>query len=415
MRGASLLFVLAALAASAPAAPIQKDIVYGWAGGKPLKLDAQLPDGPGPFPAVVIVHGGGWAGGDKEDPREVRPILDPLIQAGYAWFSVNYRLSRQARYPACIEDVESAIQFVKRNAARFHVDPEKVVLSGDSAGGHIVDMVAVRATPDHPERRLAGVISFYGPVDLVEDSFRRGGPSPSLQSLFGIPAKRLDSATVELLEGASPTAYVNPNLPPFLLLHGTSDTAVDYPGSILWKRDLDALGVPCTLITIPHGIHVMGNWDRMKPPQTAYKQQMVSWLRWVFARPPQKPRALPEVAPNRLEGTWREDGGSEVVRLEADGSGSSLASPACPVTWSYDPAAGRLRVMYPEGMGREVPYATSPDLTSIQRNRISAAGPRPTVGFADWRYFPRRDLMISADGEIFRRVPGPVADSPARR
>lgn len=404
------------LAVAASAAPVQRNVPYGMGGGKPLLLDACVPDGPGPFPAVIIVHGGSWAGGDKADPREVGPILAPLTQAGFAWFSVNYRLSRQARYPACIEDVEAAIQFVRQHAGRFRIDPDKIALSGDSAGAHIVEMVAVRATPRHPERWISGVIAFYGPCDLVEESFRRGGPSVAVQSLFGLPPKRLDATTVRVLEEASPIAHVRPNLPPFLLLHGTADAMVDYPSSLAWKRDLDALGVPCTLITVRGGAHVMWTWDHMKPPQLGYKQQMIAWLRNVFAHPrPVTPVRPVAVAPSRVAGVWQETTGREVVRLAPDGSGASLAGPSCPIAWSFEPGEDLVHVLYAPGHGREVPFAGSPDLSQFQKNRVVAAGVRPLVGFADWRYFPAQDLMISAEGEIFRREAKIAAARPAQR
>lgn len=406
-----LLVALAlSLTGAVSAAEIQKDIPYATPGGVPQLLDARVPDGAGPFPAIVIVHGGGWGGGNKADPNEVGPILDPLTNGGIAWFSVNYRLSRQAHYPACIEDVEAAVQFVKAHAKEYRIDPDKVAISGDSAGGHIVDMVAVRATPDKPERHLAAVISFYGPNDLVEDSFRRNGPSPSLQALFGIPPTILDTPTVKLLEDASPIAFVSPDLPPFLLLHGTADQSVDYPGSIIWKEAMDALGVPCELITIPHGVHVMGNWDRMNPPQTAYKAQAVTWLQNVFAqvdagKKAAKPAPAVAAQKTKVAGHWKNakgTGGTEVT-LAIDGSGSSLAAPACPVTWSFDPTTNRVQIQYPEGQGRDVPYAGSPDLAQGPKDKIAKAGERPKVAFADWRYFPAQDLMISSNGEIFRR------------
>jgi acetyl esterase len=421
-------FILAlALAGSVRAAQTQKDIKYGEAGGKPLLLDARIPDGPGPFPAVVIVHGGGWGSGDKAMAGEVQPILDPLTEGNIAWFSVNYRLSRQAHYPACIEDVEAAVQFVRAHAKDYNIDPDKIAISGDSAGGHIVNMLAVRATPDHPERRLAAVVCFYGPNDLVEDSFRRNGPSPSLQALFGIPPDKMDTATVKLLQDASPTAFLSPNLPPYLLLHGTADQSVDYPGSIIWKEDLDALGVPCEMITIPLGVHVMGNWDKMKPPQTAYKGQFVAWLQHVFAQPG---RPTPATAParkkglagwlhrvfspgnepptmRRVAGSWKNVKGPEGsgTRLAADGSGASLVAPASTLTWSFDPATSLAHIEYPSGQGRDVPYAGSPDLAKGPKDKIANAGVRPKVSFADWRYFPAQDLMISSNGEIFRRQP----------
>jgi len=422
------------LAGSALASETQKNIQYAAPGGKPLYLDARIPDGPGPFPAVIIVHGGGWAGGDKAMAGEVQPILQPLTDGGLAWFSVNYRLSRQAQYPACIEDVEAAVQFVRAHAKEYNIDPNKIALSGDSAGGHIVNMVAVRATPDKPERRLAAVVCFYGPTDLVEDSFRRNGPSPSLQALFGIPPNQLDTTTVKLLQDASPTAFVSPHLPPYLLVHGTADQSVDYPGSIIWKEDLDALGVPCQLITIPMGVHVMGNWDKMKPPQTAYKAQVVAWLQAALAKagPPPEPAhahggkggllgnifgqghkqrghetAAEPVTIADVVGWWKNVKGPEgsATRLVADGSGNSLLAPASSLQWSFDPAASLVHIEYPPGQGRDVPYAGSPDLAKGPADKIANAGVRPKVSFADWRYFPAQDIMISSNGEIFRRAP----------
>lgn len=391
------------------AAEIQKDIPYAAPGGAPLLLDARVPDGPGPFPAVVIVHGGGWIGGDKADPKEVQPILDPLTAGGIAWFSVNYRLAGQARYPACVEDVEAAVQFVKTHARDYRVDPDKVALSGDSAGGHIVDMVAVRATPDKPERQLAAVVCFYGPNDLVEDSFRRNVVSPGLQAVFGIRAGPLDTAAVKRLQAASPIASVSPSLPPFLLLHGTADQSVDYPVSVIWKEALDALGVPCELITIPQGVHVMGNWDRMDPPQTAYKQQFVAWLQQAFAnagtaRAPAKSAGVPATK-DRVTGWWRQTRvpAGAAIHLVADGTGESMVAPVCNLTWSFDPATALVHIEYPAGQGREVPYAGSPDLKPSARDKIANAGPRPRVTFADLRYFPEPDLFLSSNGEIFRR------------
>ncbi len=403
-----------ALTGLCSAAHVERDVIYAAPEGMSQRLDLCIPNGRGPFPAVVIVHGGGWATGDKEDPKEVRPILDPLTKGGIAWFTINYRLSRQARYPACVEDVEAAVQFVRAHAQAYRIDPSKIALSGDSAGGHLVNMVAVRATPDHPERRLAAVICFYGPNDLVEDSFRRNTPSPSLQALFGLPPATLDRPTVQLLQDASPIAFVTPQLPPFLLLHGTADQSVDYPGSLIWKAALDALGVPCEMITIPRGVHVMGNWDLMDPPQTAYKQQVVDWLQGVFRHPlpPARPVAI-RVKPNRLAGLWKVAGAPEPsgLYLGADGGGESLAAPLGAIRWTLDPAANRVHIEYQPGQGREVPYAGSPDLAEGPRQKILRAGVRPKVGFADWRYFPAQDLMISSNGEIFRRQTKAAADA----
>src|SRR5213075_2196302 len=93
--------------------------------GESLKLDAYVPEGAGPFPAVILVHGGGWTAGDKSGgPKKalIAPMQEPLERAGFAWFSVNYRLAPKHRYPACIEDVEAAIRWVKSHAdGRLHI------------------------------------------------------------------------------------------------------------------------------------------------------------------------------------------------------------------------------------------------------------------------------------------------------
>lgn len=112
-RSKSVVFCFAALiACSALAqAKLQKDIEYGRAADVSLKLDASVPDGPGPFPAVIIVHGGGFTGGNKQ--MYVTPILEPLTRAGFAWFSIDYRLAPQYKFPAAIDDVDRAIEYVK--------------------------------------------------------------------------------------------------------------------------------------------------------------------------------------------------------------------------------------------------------------------------------------------------------------
>ena len=100
------------------------DIEYCKAGGASLKLDAWIPDGQGPFPAVIVVHGGGWQNGDKQ--VNCKPLFDPLSQAGFAWFTVNYRLAPAHRYPAAVDDVVEAIRYVESHAREYKVDLQRV-------------------------------------------------------------------------------------------------------------------------------------------------------------------------------------------------------------------------------------------------------------------------------------------------
>ena len=268
---ASLLALNGALTLTA--ATVQADLEYGKAGDVSLRLDACVPDGPGPFPAVILVHGGAWNSGDKTGGSGkglIAPMFEPLTRGGFVWFSINYRLAPQHPYPACIEDVETAIRWVKVHAAEFHVDPNRIALSGESAGGHLVALAAVRAAG---ATRVAAVVPFYGPFDLV-GGLRAGDLlRPPLQQLFG--SEKLDRATAVRLHEASPIEHVKPGLPPFLLVHGSEDARVSHRQSEDFQAALRKAGVTCDLITVPGGGHGMKSWATLG---SDYQAQVVAWL-----------------------------------------------------------------------------------------------------------------------------------------
>jgi alpha-L-fucosidase 2 len=267
------LCVLGAVTAFA-APTFQTDREYGVAAGESLRLDACVPDGRGTFAAVILVHGGAWTAGDKSGgPGKalIAPMHEPLTQAGFAWFSINYRLAPKHRYPACIEDVETAIRWVKAHAAEFRVDPKRIALSGESAGGHLVALAAVRANED---TRVAAVVPFYGPFDLVSRVEPDGKLSPVMQALFG--RETFDATTEALMHAASPVLNVRSGLPPFLLVHGTADTRVPFQQSVDLHAALGRVGVPCELISIPGGNHGMKGWATLK---SDYQAQIIAWLR----------------------------------------------------------------------------------------------------------------------------------------
>jgi alpha-L-fucosidase 2 len=127
-------FVPLLACAAAFAAPTDKtDVEYARPDGKPVLLDLHIPDGAGPFPAAILIHGGGFDEGSKS--TNVRPLFEPLASAGFAWFSIDYRLAPTARFPQTMDDVWSAIRWVKGNAATYHVDSSRIALIGESAGG----------------------------------------------------------------------------------------------------------------------------------------------------------------------------------------------------------------------------------------------------------------------------------------
>ena len=269
-----LPFVLLGLAfARVACAALHTDIEYGRAGGESLKLDAYVPDGAGPFPTVILVHGGGWTAGDKSGgPRKalIAPMQEPLARAGFAWFSINYRLAPQHPYPACIDDVETAIRWVKAHAAEYRLDPQRIALSGESAGGHLVALAAVRADE---RTRLAAIVPFYAPSDLA-GRVTPGAPLPAnYVALFG--RTTADESALALLRAASPLSYVKPGLPPFLLVHGNADARVPYDQSTKFQAKLRAAGVRCDLLTIEGGGHGMAGWATVAPD---YQERVVAWL-----------------------------------------------------------------------------------------------------------------------------------------
>src|SRR5882762_3251838 len=123
MRSSLLILTIAYTAILSGASSDQKDVEYGRPGGKALLLDLHVPDGPGPFPAAILVHGGGFDEGSKS--TNVRPLFDVLADAGFAWFSIDYRLAPAAHLPEAFADVQSAVRWVKANAAKYHVDVSK--------------------------------------------------------------------------------------------------------------------------------------------------------------------------------------------------------------------------------------------------------------------------------------------------
>ena len=279
------LFTLLFFVAMLPAADLdRKDVEFTRPGGKRVLLDLHVPDGTGPFPAAILVHGGGFDEGSRS--TNVRPLFDVLAGAGYAWFSIDYRMAPEFRFPQAIEDVRSAIKWVKANATAYHVDVARIALIGESAGAFLVSYAGTHETP---QTGVQAVVDMYGPVDygtLAQErrdhperfnmaTINRHAANGGGIHFFG--ADQLDAAGLKKLRDVSPIFAVHHGMPPFLCIHGNKDNQVSYQQSPAMCDAMKKARVNCALITIEGGGHGMGGWQA--PEQQHWKPEMLAWLK----------------------------------------------------------------------------------------------------------------------------------------
>lgn len=267
---------LCLIACTAAAAEVYTGLEYAApTNGTARTLDVGVPEGDGPFPIVLYIHGGGWSSGDK---GEVSLLTNALQAVPAVWFSLDYRLAPTNRWPACLEDVNAAIRWVKAHAADYKGDPNRVALIGYSAGGHLATLAAVQGGDD---TRVQAVVGLAAPTDHIADSERRGGLSRSMQMLLDHPPA-LDPAVRSQLRDLSPLNYVRPGLPPFLLMAGTQDRSVPYSQSVNFSARLRQAQVPCDLVTLTNAQHRIGDWKQF---DADYQLKLVDWLRTVLGIP----------------------------------------------------------------------------------------------------------------------------------
>lgn len=248
-----------------------RDVPFREVDGVRLTLDAHIPEGKGPFAAAILVHGGGWVGGDKQ--QYITYIFQPIADAGFAWFSINYRLAPQYKFPADAEDVEEGIRWVKANASKYKVDPDRLALIGESAGGHLASLVGAHS---QPATRVAAVVSMYGIHDFITASIEWKPIPTEILQLFGIAAVDAESAPV--LIQASPVVYIKKDMPPYLLMHGSKDEDVPHEQSVEMCAKMQKAGAHCELITIEGAPHGMDHWET-HPEFLWYKKALVDWLK----------------------------------------------------------------------------------------------------------------------------------------
>lgn len=216
-------------------------------------------------PAIIHIHGGGWYTGGKDGDSTLR-LMHAFGERGYVALSIAYRLSDEALYPAAIEDCRLAVRWLRANAAKYHIDPDRIGAMGASAGGHLSAMLAVAAD----EKRFDGqgglnefssavqaAVPVCPPMDLTKPlSFKLGIANDEAVTRFlgGSAADNPEEA-----KWASPITYVRPGLPPMLIIHGDADRRVELVQSTDFAAKAKEVGAPCELIVVPGGKHGMGD------------------------------------------------------------------------------------------------------------------------------------------------------------
>jgi acetyl esterase/lipase len=203
------------------------------------------------LPLVVMVHGGCWIDGGRGDYNYYGV---KLAEAGYATATVDYRVADQAPYPAAVDDVRNAIQWLKDHAKTYNIDPDRIALLGGSAGGHLVELIGYSAntpTTQHPEGpgpKVKAVVAFYGWSDLTD---------PKVRDFYWNEAflgKKYADAP-ELYKDASPITHVSKQSPPTILLQGTIDSVVPMSQSAKLAEALDDNNVPYVYVPFEGQFH----------------------------------------------------------------------------------------------------------------------------------------------------------------
>jgi acetyl esterase/lipase len=235
----------------------EKDVEYSNPDNQHLQVNMARPKGEGPFPAVLFIHGGGFRAGTRQgyDAQVQR-----MAQKGYVTATVTYRLAPKYPFPAAVHDCKAAVRWLRANARKYHIDPQRIGATGGSAGGHLAQFLGVTADVKefegeggHPEQssRVACVVNFYGPSDFTQ-SYGKSVDAAEVLPLF--LGGNLEQARQRHIV-ASPLYWVTPNAAPTLCIHGTKDNYVAYEQATWIIDRLKAAGVEAELLTLEGAGH----------------------------------------------------------------------------------------------------------------------------------------------------------------
>lgn len=224
-------------------------------------LDIYIPAGAeGKVPVVVFIHGGGWISNDKYADMGYMPnTINAMLNNGMAIASIDYRFAQDAVFPAILQDCNQAVSFLYDHADTYGLDTNNMALMGFSAGGHLASLMgtsqnnavdALHNSGSYRPFQYKAVVDFYGPVDLVLFPGNEDPESPEAILIGATPLQRPD-----LAKAASPITYIDPNDPPFLIIHGEKDDMVSNKQSKLLSAWLSQYGVDNELTIVKDAPH----------------------------------------------------------------------------------------------------------------------------------------------------------------
>jgi acetyl esterase/lipase len=244
----------------------ERDVEYANPDDQHLKLNIARPkEGEGPFPAVICIHGGGFRAGSREGYNST---IIKLAENGYVAITITYRLAPKYQFPAAVYDTKAAVRWVRANAKKYHIDPDRIGVTGGSAGGHLVVFLGVTGDVKEfdgdqnpgPSSKVTCVVDFYGPSDFTKSYGKSVDAAEVLPLWLGGDLKTALPAHLR----SSPLYWVTPNAAPTLCIHGTKDTYVHHEQSQWLVDKMKAAGVEADLLLLEGAGHGFKGEDSIK-------------------------------------------------------------------------------------------------------------------------------------------------------
>jgi acetyl esterase/lipase len=243
----------------------EKDVQHGTGGGQPLLLDIARPEKATKAPCIVVIHGGGWRGGNFK--QHDTHILE-FAKRGYVSATVQYRLVPKGTFPAQIEDVKCAVRFLRANADKYGIDKDRIGAIGFSAGAHLSMLLGTMDKADglegeggNPDEssKVQAVVAYFGPTDLTQTDYPDNVKVMINDLVGGKVAEKLDMA-----KSASPITYVDSADAPTLIYQGTKDRLVPYTQAILMAEAMTKAGMPCRVELLLGADHGWGGQEILR-------------------------------------------------------------------------------------------------------------------------------------------------------